>query len=97
MLRVTVEDLGNALRFKVEVRLTGVWVPEREQSWRVLTVRSLGVALIVGLTHTEFVDLAGKSLLSLMHQSGVQLSAKSPYMKALVAELRGDYYENARD
>jgi anti-anti-sigma regulatory factor len=89
MLRVTVEDLGTAFRLKVEGRLAGVWVPELEQSWRALTARSPGVGLIVDLTHTEFVDLAGKYLLSLMYQSGVQLSANSPYMKTVVGEIRG--------
>lgn len=89
MLRVTVEDLGNALRLKVEGRLAGVWVRELEQSWRTLSARSPGVTRIVDLTHTDFVDLAGKYLLSLMYQSGVRLSANSPYMKTLVAEIAG--------
>lgn len=89
MVRVTVEDLGNALRLKVEGRLAGVWVPELEQSWRTLTARSLGVGLIVDLTQTAFVDLAGKYLLTLMYRSGVQLSANSPYMKTVVAEIAG--------
>jgi anti-anti-sigma regulatory factor len=89
MVRVTVEDLGNAFRLKVEGRLAGVWVPELEQCWRRLTARSPGVHLIVDLTHTDFVDLAGKYLLSLMYKSGVQLSANSPYMKTLVKEIAG--------
>jgi len=89
MLRVTVEDLGTALSLKVEGRLAGVWVPELEQSWRMLVARSPGVALIVDLTHTDFVDLAGKYLLSLMYQSGVQFRANSPYMKTLVDEIAG--------
>jgi hypothetical protein len=89
MVRVTVEDLGNALRLKVEGRLAGVWVPELEQCWRRLTARSPGVALIVDLTYTDFVDLAGKYLLTLMYRSGVQLSANSPYMKTVVAEIAG--------
>ena len=89
MVRVTVEDLGNALRLKVEGRLGGLWVPELEQCWRRLAARSPGVTLIVDLTHTEFVDLAGKYLLSLMYQSGVQLTANSPYMKTMLAEITG--------
>jgi anti-anti-sigma regulatory factor len=87
MPRATVEDLGTALRLKVEGRLAGVWVPELEQSWRTLTARSLGVGLIVDLTQTAFVDLAGKYLLSLIYQSGVQLSANSPYIKTLIAVI----------
>jgi hypothetical protein len=65
MLRVTVEDPGGALRLKVEERLAAVWVRELEQSRRTLTARSPGVAVIVDLTQTSFVDLAGKYLLSL--------------------------------
>src|SRR5208337_2129537 len=81
MLRVTVEDLETALRLKVEGRLAGAWVPELEQSWRTLIRRSPGVSLIVDLTDTEFVDLAGTYLLSLMYRSGVRLRANSLYMK----------------
>jgi anti-anti-sigma regulatory factor len=87
MLRVTVEDLGTAVCLKVEGRLTGVWVPELEQSWRALITRSPRVPLIVDLTETDFVDLAGKYLLSLMYRSGVQLKANSPYMRAVVTEI----------
>ena len=86
MLRVTVEDLGSALRLKVEGRLVGAWVPELEQSWRRL-IRSPGVGLIVDLTDTEFVDLAGTYLLSLMYRGGIQLRANSPYMKCVVAGI----------
>ena len=87
MLRVTVETFGTALRLKVEGRLIGPWVPELEQSWRRLIRRSPGVDLIVDLTDTEFVDLAGTYLLSLMYRSGIQLRANSPYMKCVVAEI----------
>jgi len=87
--RVTVEDLGHALRLKVEGRLGATWVPELEQSWRTLIRRSPGVGLIVDLTGTEFIDLAGTYLLSLMHRSGVELMANSPYMKSVIAEITG--------
>ena len=87
MLRVTVEEPGTGLRLKVEGRLAGAWVTELEGCWRMLSARSPGVALTVDLTHTEFVDLAGKYLLSLMHHSGVRLNGNSQYMKALIAEI----------
>jgi anti-anti-sigma regulatory factor len=87
MLRVTVEDLGTAIRLKVEGRLAGAWVPELEQSWRTLIRRSPGVSLMVDLTDTEFVDLAGTYLLSLIYRSGVQLRANSLYMKNVIAEI----------
>jgi anti-anti-sigma regulatory factor len=89
MLRLTVEDLGTALLLKLQGRLAGVWVPELAQSWRTLTARSPGTVLMVDLTHTDFVDLAGKYLLCLMHQAGVRLSAHSPHMMAVVAEIVG--------
>ena len=87
MLRVTVENHGAGLRLRVEGRLVGAWVSELEDCWRKLSSRSPGVPLTVDLTHTEFVDLAGKYLLSLMHESGVGLSSKSPYIKILIAEI----------
>jgi len=89
MVRITLEDRGTGRCLKLEGKLAGAWVNELEQCWRSLTARTPGVVLSVDLTAAESVDLAGKYLLSLMHQSGVQLTANSPYMKALVAEILG--------
>ena len=89
MVRITMDDRGAELHLKVEGRLAGAWVSELEQCWRAYAARSPHRVLLVDLTDTEFVDLAGKYLLTLMHQSGVKFAARNQYMNALLAEIRG--------
>jgi hypothetical protein len=87
VLRITMVDHGATLHWKIEGKLAGVWVTELEQAWRERAVRSPHQALVVDLTATESVDLAGKYLLALMQQKGVKLTAGAPYMNALIEEI----------
>jgi hypothetical protein len=89
MVRITVDDRGAQLHLKLEGRLAGAWVSELEQCWRTYVARSPHKLLVVDLTDTEFVDLAGKYLLTLMHQSGVKFAARNQYMNALLSEITG--------
>ena len=89
MVRITMDDHGAQFHLKLEGRLAGAWVSELEQCWRTCAARSPHKLLVADLTDTEFVDLAGKYLLTLMHQSGVKFTARNQYMKALLSEIRG--------
>lgn len=89
MVRISTEDRGATLELRLEGRLSGAWVAELEECWRSHAARSPHKKLIVDLTDTQVIDLAGKYLLRLMHQSGVAITARTPYMKALVAEISG--------
>ncbi len=89
MVRITVDDHAPTLHLKLEGKLAGVWVTELEECWKAYLERSPHKKVVVDLTNTEFVDLAGKYLLRLMYQSGVRFTARTPYMKALVAEVAG--------
>ncbi len=89
MVRISMDDRGATLHLKLEGRLAGAWVTELEECWRSYSARSPHKELVVDLTDTEVVDLAGKYLLRLMHQSGAGFTARTPYMKALVAEIAG--------
>ncbi|MCE5310526.1 MAG: hypothetical protein LLG20_23045 [Acidobacteriales bacterium] len=87
MLRISVDDRGTAIHLKLEGKLKGIWVTELEHCWR---SHSAGVPrrdIVVDLTDTDFVDLTGKYLLTLMHQRGVKFIARSPLMKDLLAEI----------
>jgi hypothetical protein len=87
MVRITTNSCGADVVLNLEGRLTGAWVAELEECWRVYAALPSQKHLVVDLTHTEFVDLAGKYLLTLMHRSGVGFIAGTPYMKALLAEI----------
>jgi hypothetical protein len=87
MLRVTVDDRGAAIHFKLEGKLQGIWVTELEQCWRSHAARCPHKEVVVDLTSTDYVDLAGKYLLALMHHSGAKFTAQTPLMKDLVDEI----------
>jgi anti-anti-sigma regulatory factor len=89
MLRITVDDHGSAIHLKLEGRLTGAWVTELEHCWHSYSSGVPRRDLIVDLTSTDFVDLAGKYLLKLMYQRGATFTARTPIMKDLVTEIAG--------
>lgn len=87
MVRITMQNRDTGLQWKVEGRLAGEWVPELEHCWRCFLAHSPHTSVVVDLTDTEYVDLAGRYLLALMCQSGMKLTANSPYMKAVISEI----------
>lgn len=87
MMRITVEDRGDATHFVVEGKLAGAWVTELERCWRSHFARSPGRNLVVDLTNVDFVDLAGQYLLTLIHKRGATLTAHTPFVKALLADI----------
>lgn len=89
MVRVTIDDRGPTAYMKIEGRLVGAWVSELDQCWRTYCTRSPRKKLVADLSKTEFVDLAGKYLLTLMYRSGVRFTVCTPYMDALLAEIAG--------
>jgi aryl-alcohol dehydrogenase-like predicted oxidoreductase len=87
MLRISVEDRGAAIQLKLEGQLKSIWVAELEHCWRSQSAAAPRRDIVVDLTRTDFVDLTGKYLLTLMHHRGVKFIARSPLMKGLLAEI----------
>jgi anti-anti-sigma regulatory factor len=86
MLKITTNEDHRTVRLKLEGKLKGTWVPEMERSWR-NTTPSRNKSLIVDLTDVEYVDIAGRYLLALMHAYGASFVADTPLMTQLVAEI----------
>jgi hypothetical protein len=89
VLRITTRDAGDRHLLTVEGRLTGVWVAELEASWRAAR-RSPARSIRVDLCEVDMVDAAGRYLLALMHQSGVELVVRGCAMSELVREITGE-------
>ena len=87
MLRITIHDSQETLRFQLEGKLSGPWVRELEQCWRTTTSPGIDKRLIVDLTDTDFVDDGGKRLLATMHKNGVQFVTVTPLMSGVVSEI----------
>lgn len=89
MLRITVEEKPNRIRFRLEGKLMGNWVQELERCW--ISIRNYGSAnrFFVDLSSVSFVDDKGKALLTRMVSQGAKLRAKGLLMTSLAKEILG--------
>ena len=87
MLKITLHDSAEELRFRLEGRLSGAWVSELRQCWQTAqsTIRSRKTTL--DLAEVDYVDADGQSLLIDMHRQGVGLKAATPLIRELVHEI----------
>ena len=58
---------------KLEGSLTGAWVSELEDAWRVAVLDGTGRAVCVDHATVVGIDAAGRYLLLLIHERGVQM------------------------
>ena len=80
MLRITVvESSSNAVRLRVEGRMTGCWVEELRRSCG-LQALSDGIRITLDLADVSFVDAAGVELLKELRSHCVTLLSPSPFV-----------------
>jgi len=80
MLRITVVESSNeAVRLRVEGRMTGRWVEELRSSCEVQAL-SDGIRLSLDLAEVSFVDAGGIELLKALRSRCVTLLSPSPYV-----------------
>ena len=88
MLRITVvESLNDAVRLRVEGRVTGRWVEELRRSCEVQAL-SDGVRLLLDLAEVSFVDAAGIALLKELRSRCVTLLSPSPYVAEQLKDVK---------
>jgi ABC-type transporter Mla MlaB component len=89
MLRITVEEKPDRIRFRLEGKLMGSWVEELERCW--ISIRNFGPVnrFFVDLSSVSFVDDKGKALLTRMVSQGAKLRAKGLLMTALAKKIVG--------
>jgi ABC-type transporter Mla MlaB component len=87
MLRVTVEERGDQIVFRIEGKLKGPWVIELEKCWRATSGHAIGKTFGVDLDGVDFVDDQGRSLLTEMARSGVELIATESMMLSIVQQI----------
>jgi len=76
MLRITAEQRDATCVLKLEGRLQGEWVGELRRSWQRIRDASHAAPIRVELADVQFMDVAGKVLLSEMYREGVEIAAR---------------------
>jgi len=87
MLKITILDSANELRFRLEGRLCGPWVGELRQCWNTAISTTGGRRTVLDLREVDFVDPEGQSLMADMCHEGVRLLAVTPLIQALIEEI----------
>src|ERR1017187_9667208 len=88
MLKITLHDTPEGLRFQLEGHLVGPWVNELEQCWRTAASIRGGRDVLLDLREVTFIDDAGKELLTRLQGEGVQFAARGPMTNAIVEDIR---------
>jgi len=97
MLRVTVEERGDQIVFRVEGKLKGPWVIELERCWRSTSGHATGKTFGVDLDGVNFVDDRGESLLTEMAKAGVKLIATESLMRSIVQQIVAAHCMNSTE
>jgi ABC-type transporter Mla MlaB component len=87
MLKITLHDHRNQLRFRLEGKLAGAWVSELRQCWQTAASTTQDRSISIDLSEVDFVDAEGLALLADMVRHGVHLKAVTPFIRSLVAEI----------
>ena len=88
MLRITVvESSSEAVRLRVEGRLTGRWVAELRSSCDVQALND-GIQLTLDLADVSFVDPAGIEILKELRSRCVTLLSPSPYVAEQLKDVK---------
>ncbi len=87
MLRITLEDNPNSVKFNLAGKLSGAWVDELEHTWHSLVGATPNKAVTVDLSQVTYIDGQGKRLLGEMFQQGAEFRAAYLMTKYIVEEI----------
>jgi len=87
MLKITLLDSADECRFRLEGKLSGLWVAELRQCWKTASSTTHGRRTVMDLRDVDFVDSSGEALLCDMSGQGVDLQASTPFMQAVVDSI----------
>ena len=73
MLKITVIQAPVKITLKLEGSLSGAWVPELEDAWRVAAADTTGRSICLDLSAVDTIDAAGRYLLLLIYDRGAQV------------------------
>ena len=87
MLRVTINETPEELKFQLEGRLVGPWVQEAHDCWQCVLARDPRPDVHFDLAGVTMIDHAGKEFLAAAHAQGASLAATGCLMRAIIAQI----------
>ena len=88
-MRIQVDELDDSVKFQVEGRLAGAWVPELEQCWQSAVIDHPERKISVDLSGVTCVDQAGQYLLRLMSRDGVNITGAGLAIREALEQTAG--------
>lgn len=96
MLRITINEEGQATRFKLEGKLAQEWVAEASLEWNKFAAHNGAETAVVDLCGVLFVDEAGRELLTHIAAAGAKLEGCGPMTNSLIEEVTTSAKDEAR-
>ena len=87
-MRITTQISPDTFALKLEGWLTTAWVDELDTCWRAATNSVGNRRIVVDLSDVQYVDEAGRDLLTDMYRAGIGFVARGCVMPELVREIR---------
>ena len=88
MLKITITETPEELRWILQGRLAEPWVTEVKTSWKDARRTREGRRCMVDLTNVTCVGKGGEELLQSMSNEGAQFIASGFYIKDVLEELK---------
>ena len=89
MLRITVQESGEAIELKLEGRVAGPWVDELRHTWSETSPRRQQKKLSLDLRNVTYSDPRGLDVLREIYaQTGAEVIAGSPWTQYLAEQIK---------
>ena len=86
MLKITRQDTAGSVAWKLEGKLTDLWVEELERCWHALR-RPHRQGTVIDITEVTFIDPDGKALLVKMWREGAEFLAAGCLNTSIIEEI----------
>jgi anti-anti-sigma regulatory factor len=97
-LRITIQDMSDAVEMRLEGRVAGPWASELDRVWLETAPRLASKKLIIDLHNVTYADASGKQVLStIVAQTRATFITNTPWAQFLAEEVTANKAVNAEE